>query len=97
MKSGPEKRLADPAYATVFVDRPRTFDGGVPDIADELGRPAGNPREAEAGGYPVCFDDCSDLLVWWKPCTLEGKFCFGLAFTGLSMLPSTMVAPEAEF
>lgn len=96
MKSGPEKRPVDPAYAAVFVDRPGTFDGGMLDIADKLGRPAGGMREAVVGGRPVCFTDCPALSVLWKPCKLEGKLSLGLACTGLSILPSTIVAPEAE-
>ena len=97
MKSGPEKRPDDPAYATVSADCPRTSDGGVLDIADELGRPAGSVPEAEVGGRPVCFTDCRTLSVLWKPCTLDGKLSLGLACTGLIILPSTIVAPEAEF
>ncbi len=97
MKSGPEKRLADPAYAAVLVDRPGRFNGGVPDITDELGRPAGKPREAEIGGCRACFDEYSATLVLWNSCTLEGKFSFSLACTGLRILPSTIVAPKADF
>ena len=96
MKSGPEKRLVDPAYAAVFVDRPGRFEGGVSDISDELGGPPGSMRGAVVGGRPVCFADCPALSVLWKPCTLEGKLSLGLACTGLRNLPPTIVAPEAE-
>ena len=96
MKSGPERRLVDPAYAAVLVDRPGTVDNETSDNADELGPPAGGIREAEVLGRVVCLTHCPAFSVLWKPCILDGKFSLGLACTALMILPFTIVAPEAE-